>query len=111
STRSAIACSATRARCCGRLDRSPPRRSFPHMPDTLQERIAGALSRVRNPRTGRDVTSDGMIRDIATTTGGKVRLTLLLGADDPATLVRDVRQALERIEGVTEARVDVKDPK
>jgi ATP-binding protein involved in chromosome partitioning len=81
------------------------------MPETLQQRIAHALSHVRNPRTGRDVVSDEMVRDVATTTGGKVRLTLLLDAEDPATLVRDVRQALERVEGVQEVRVDVKDPR
>jgi ATP-binding protein involved in chromosome partitioning len=51
-----------------------------------------------------------MVRDMATTTSGKVRLSLLLAPDDPATLVRDVRIALERVEGVSEVRVDVKDP-
>jgi ATP-binding protein involved in chromosome partitioning len=80
------------------------------MSDTLQQRIANALARVRSPRTGRDVVSDDMVRDVATTPGGKVRLTLLLSAQDPATLVRDVRQAVERVDGVVEARVDVKDP-
>jgi ATP-binding protein involved in chromosome partitioning len=77
---------------------------------TLQERIAGALSGVRNPRTGADVMAAEMVRDIATTTDGKVRLTMLLGAADDATLVRDVRQAIERLEGVTDVRVDVRDP-
>ncbi|MDE3151132.1 MAG: Mrp/NBP35 family ATP-binding protein [Gemmatimonadota bacterium] len=80
------------------------------MTETLNQRIAHALSRIRNPRTGHDVVSDEMVRDVATTTGGKVRLTLLLAADDPATLVRDVRTALERVEGVAEVHVDVKDP-
>ena len=80
------------------------------MTDTLNQRIATALSKLRNPRTGHDVVTDDMIRDVATTTAGKVRLTLLLAADDPATLVRDVRVALERVDGVTEVRVDVKDP-
>ena len=79
------------------------------MSQTLQERIAGTLSRIINPRTGIDVVSADMIRDIATTTGGKVRLTILLAPSDPATLVRDVRQALEGVEGVAEVRVDVKD--
>jgi ATP-binding protein involved in chromosome partitioning len=79
------------------------------MTPTLHQRIADALSKLRNPRTGHDVVTDDMVRDVATTTGGKVRLTLLLVADDPATLVRDVRMALERVEGVTEVRVDVKD--
>jgi ATP-binding protein involved in chromosome partitioning len=77
---------------------------------TLQERIAGALAGVRNPRTGADVMAAEMVRDIATTTDGRVRLTLLLGASDDATVVRDVRQAIELLEGVIDVRVDVRDP-
>ncbi len=77
---------------------------------TLQERIAGVLADVRNPRTGADVMAAEMVRDIATTTDGKVRLTLLLGAADDATLVRTVRQAVETLDGVTDVRIDVRDP-
>ena len=76
----------------------------------LMERITGALASVRNPRTGADVMAAEMVRDIATTVNGKVRLTLLLAADDDATLVRDVRQAIEALAGVTDVRVDVRDP-
>ena len=77
---------------------------------TLQERITGALAGVRNPRTGADVMTAEMVRDIATTTDGRVRLTLLLAAADDATLVRDVRQAVEALSGVSDVRVDVRDP-
>ena len=76
----------------------------------LMERITGALAAVRNPRTGADVMAADMVRDIATTVDGKVRLTLLLAADDDATLVRDVRQAIEALAGVADVRVDVRDP-
>ncbi|MBM3898734.1 MAG: Mrp/NBP35 family ATP-binding protein [Gemmatimonadetes bacterium] len=38
-----------------------------------------------------------------------MRVTLLLDAQDDPTLARQVRQALERVDGVTEVRVDVKD--
>jgi ATP-binding protein involved in chromosome partitioning len=79
------------------------------MGDTLQRRIATALSNVRNARRGTDVISAEMVRDIATTVEGRVRLTLLLASDDDATLVRDVRQAIERLDGVTDVRVDVED--
>jgi len=79
------------------------------MSQTLHERIAAALAQVVNPRTGSDVVTSEMIRDVATTTGGKVRLTILLSPSDPATLVRDVREAIEHIEGVAEVRVDVRD--
>ena len=80
------------------------------MAETFQQRIAAALARVLNPRVGADVVTADMVRDVATTTSGKVRLTLLLDRSDDATLVRDVRQALEGVEGVTDVRVDVKDP-
>jgi ATP-binding protein involved in chromosome partitioning len=79
------------------------------MSQTLQERIAAALGAIVNPRTGADVVSSEMIRDVATTTGGRVRLTMLLAPNDPATLVRAVREAIERLDGVADVRVDVKD--
>jgi ATP-binding protein involved in chromosome partitioning len=36
---------------------------------------------------------------------------MLIGANDDATLVRDVRQAIEAIPGVIDVRVDVRDPR
>src|SRR5579871_4688628 len=80
------------------------------MPASFSERIETALSTVINTRTRADVLSGGQVRDIATSTEGRVRLTLILGTDDDATLARDVRQAVERVDGVTDVRVDVKDP-
>ena len=67
---------------------------------TLQERISHALAGVQNPRTGTSVLAAEMVRDIALTVEGRVRLTLLLAATDDATLVRDVRQAIEQVDGV-----------
>jgi ATP-binding protein involved in chromosome partitioning len=80
------------------------------MTTTLQERIATALQGVAHPRLGTDVLTADAVRDIGTTTAGKVRLTVLLAASDDAALVREVRDAIEGVEGVTEVRVDVKDP-
>jgi len=75
----------------------------------LQERVTDALSRIRNNRVGTNVLDAEMIRDIATTTEGRVRLTLFLSPDDDATVVREVRQTLQQVPGVTDVRVDVKD--
>jgi len=75
----------------------------------LQERVTDALSRIRNNRVGTNVLEAEMIRDIATTIDGKVRLSLFLTPDDDATVVREVRQTLQQIPGVTDVRVDVKD--
>ncbi|HEU4565772.1 MAG TPA: Mrp/NBP35 family ATP-binding protein [Gemmatimonadaceae bacterium] len=76
----------------------------------MTTRIAAALARVVNPRVGRDVIAAGMVRDLRVEDDGRVRLSFLLGAQDPASLVREVRQAVEGVEGVREVRVDVKDP-
>jgi ATP-binding protein involved in chromosome partitioning len=79
------------------------------MSDNLQVRIDTALSSVRNNRLGLNILEAGMVRDIATTTDGKVRFSIMLSAADDATIVRDARQAVEQVAGVTEVRVDVKD--
>jgi ATP-binding protein involved in chromosome partitioning len=75
----------------------------------LQERVNAALSTIRNNRLGLNVLEAEMVRDVATTVDGKVRFTLLLSPSDDATIVRDVRQVVQQIEGVNDVRVDVKD--
>ena len=80
------------------------------MTETMQTRIAHALQSVVNPRTSEDVIRSGMIRDVAVSIEGRVRFTILLDAQDPASLVREVRQAAERVDGVQDVRVDVRDP-
>src|SRR6188472_4358827 len=77
------------------------------MTTTLQERIATSLSRLRNPRTGADLFSTQQVRDIATTTTGRVKLTLLLAPNDDPALAKAVRQAVTAIDGVTDVELDV----
>jgi ATP-binding protein involved in chromosome partitioning len=62
---------------------------------------------VRHPRTGTDVLAAEAVKNIATTTSGKVRLTLVLAPGDDPILARTIRQTLEHVDGVTEATVDV----
>ena len=81
------------------------------MADTLQARIAKALSQIKNPRTGEDVYASQKVRDIAATTSGKVKVSLVFEHGDDPTLARTIRQTLEKVEGVTEASVDVIDAK
>jgi ATP-binding protein involved in chromosome partitioning len=80
------------------------------MATTLQERIGIALSAIRNPRTGEDVLTSQLVRDVGTTLDGKVHLTVVLAPQDDATLVRDVRQVVERVDGVSSVQVAVRDP-
>ena len=79
------------------------------MAQPLQGRISDALSKIRHPRTGTDVVTAQAVRDIATTTSGKVRLTLLVSPGDDPAFARLLRQTLEMVEGVTEVTVDVAD--
>ena len=79
------------------------------MTANLQERVNAALATIRNNRLGLNVLEAEMVRDVATTLDGKVRFTLLLAPSDEATIVRDVRQVVKQVDGVTDVRVDVKD--
>ena len=79
------------------------------MTANLQERVNAALSTIRNNRLGLNVLEAEMVRDVATSLDGKVRFTLLLSPSDEATIVRDVRQVVQQIDGVNDVRVDVKD--
>ena len=78
------------------------------MATTLQERLASALSQIRNPRTGAGVYESQQLRDIATTVDGKVRATLQLEASDDPTLARQVRRAIESVAGVTDIQLEVR---
>ena len=78
---------------------------------SLTQQITTALGRVRNARLDTDVMSAEMVQDIATTVDGRVQLTLLLDARDDAALVRDVRQAVVELAGVTDVKVNVRDPR
>jgi ATP-binding protein involved in chromosome partitioning len=78
---------------------------------SLPQKITSALSHIRNTRLDTDVISAEMVQDIATTVDGKVQFTLLLDSRDDAALVRDVRQAVAELEGVTDVKVNVRDPR
>jgi ATP-binding protein involved in chromosome partitioning len=78
------------------------------MATTYQERIALALKQIMNPRTGENLFDSQQVRDIGTTTDGRVRATLQLSVQDDPTLARTVRQALDGVEGTTDVQLEVK---
>src|SRR6266850_5279623 len=77
--------------------------------DTVLARVERALSQLKNPRSGSDVLSAGMVKDLAMAADGTVTLTFLLGRDDPGSLAREVRKAVQGVDGVTAVRVNVTD--
>jgi ATP-binding protein involved in chromosome partitioning len=79
------------------------------MASPLTARVSAALERIRHPRTGKDLVTSEAVRDVATTTSGKVRLTLLLAPGDDPVIARTIRQSLEQVDGVTEVQIDVAD--
>jgi ATP-binding protein involved in chromosome partitioning len=80
--------------------------------DSLEARVVAALAAIRNPRLDNDLLSAGMIRDLAVTDAGAVSFTFLLAPEDPATLVRQARAAVQAVEGVRreEIRINVTNP-
>jgi ATP-binding protein involved in chromosome partitioning len=80
--------------------------------DSLEARVAAALAAIRNPRLDNDLLSAGMIRDLTVTDAGGVSFTFLLAPEDPATLVRQARAAVQAVDGVRreEIRINVSNP-
>jgi ATP-binding protein involved in chromosome partitioning len=78
----------------------------------LEGRVVAALAAIRNPRLDNDLLSAGMIRDLRVTDAGAVSFTFLLAPDDPATLVRQARAAVQAVEGVRrdEIKINVTNP-
>src|ERR1041384_406815 len=78
-------CSPARSMRCAIRSSPPPENSSHHpMADTLQGRVAKALSQIKDPRTGEDVYSSQKVRDIAATTEGRVKVSLVFEpGDDP----------------------------
>jgi ATP-binding protein involved in chromosome partitioning len=79
---------------------------------SLEARVVEALAGIRNPRLDNDLLSAGMIRDLSVTEAGGVSFTFLLAPEDPATLVRQARAAVQAIDGVRrdEIKITVTNP-
>ena len=67
------------------------------------------MSQLKNPRRGGDVLAAGMVKDLAVDDSGTVSFTFLLGRDDPGSLAREVRKAVQAVDGVTAVRLNVTD--
>ncbi len=82
------------------------------MTSPIEGGVVAALAAIQNPRLENDVLSAGMIRDLKVTDDGGVSFTFLLAPEDPATLVRQARAAVQGVEGVRrdEVRITVTNP-
>jgi len=77
----------------------------------LQQLVETACRSVKHPRTGADVLTLGLVDDLRVDAGsGSVTYTFRLGRDDPATLARDVRKAVQGVPGVRTVQARLQEP-
>jgi ATP-binding protein involved in chromosome partitioning len=86
-----------------------PPTTFPRVPasDTLRARVERALGEIENPRLAQNVVTAGMVQDLAVDDRGQVTFTFLLSSEDPGTLARDARKAVQAVAGVTGVKINV----
>ena len=78
--------------------------------EDLLARVRAALAAVRNPATGSDMLSGGHVQGLEVDAEGLVRFQFVLRPEDPGSLVRDARAAVEPLDGVRKVKIDVKLP-
>lgn len=78
--------------------------------DELLGRVRTALAAVKNPRTGADVLSAEQVRALEMDAEGRVHMQFMLQPEDPGTLVRETRSAVEQVDGVAKVKIDVQLP-
>ncbi len=76
----------------------------------LLDRVTAALARIKHPANGNSLLAESLVQGLDVDTDGVVRFQFLLRPDDPGSLVRDARTAVEAVEGVTKVKIDVRLP-
>ncbi len=80
------------------------------MDSDLSRAVVTALQNVANPASGSDVHSGGQVQNLVVDDDGSVRFSFTLRPEDPGTLVRAVRKAVEAVDGVEIVKVNVQPP-
>ena len=76
----------------------------------IADRVRAALEGVSHPGTGGSVFDSEQIQGLEVDESGLVRFQFLLRPEDPGSLVRQARSAVEAVEGVTKVKIDVRLP-
>ncbi len=71
--------------------------------------VEQTLGGITSPRHGSDLMSAGMVRDITVDAAGVVTFTFVLTREDPGSLARQARKAVEGVAGVTAVKMNVVD--
>ncbi len=76
--------------------------------DTLKKRVETALRKVKSSRDGADVVSAGLVRAVAVSPPGEVRLDMIIPAAERTEIAAEVRTAAEAVDGVANVRLNVR---
>lgn len=76
----------------------------------LKEAVLTALSEVIHPHTGENMISGGYVKNLEIRPDGEIRFAFALAPEDPGSLVKTARQAVEGVEGVERVKVNVQLP-
>ncbi|HKE90389.1 MAG TPA: Mrp/NBP35 family ATP-binding protein [Gemmatimonadales bacterium] len=77
--------------------------------DSLRLRVQTALSAIPHPRLGGSLAAT-VVHELEAGEDGLVSFTFHLTREDPATLVRDARKAVQAVAGVRDVKINVVDP-
>jgi ATP-binding protein involved in chromosome partitioning len=78
--------------------------------DQITRDAQAALAGVVHPESGTDLMSGGQVSNLAVDDDGTVRFSFALAPEDPGTLVRAARKAVEGVAGVSAVKVNVQLP-
>ena len=77
---------------------------------SLRRAVLAALGAIQHPASQQDVLAAGHVRDLEVSDSGEVRFAFHLQPQDPGSLVRQSREAVEAVDGVSDVKVDVQLP-
>jgi len=77
--------------------------------EKIKTDVEQALGGIINPRHGRDIVAAGMVKEIVVDSAGAVTFTFVLTREDPGSLARQARKAVEGVPGVTGVKMNVVD--
>lgn len=78
--------------------------------EDLKREVMAALAGIRTPETGTDLVAGGKVRNLEVGEEGEVRFSFFLSPDDPGSLVKEARAAVEEVDHVTSVKVNVQLP-
>jgi ATP-binding protein involved in chromosome partitioning len=69
-----------------------------------------ALARIKHPGTGRDLVAGGHVQNVEVDVEGNASFQFQLQPQDPGDLVKEVRTAVESIDGIGQVKINVQLP-